>query len=279
MTAPIPLPDGPCVVDLDGVVWLSGVPIPGAADAIASLRGSGRPVLFATNNARSTRREHLERLAAAGIPAAEHDLLTSADAAAGLLEPGMSAVVCGGPGTVEALRLRGVRVVEGPEADAVVVSLTDEFDYARLTAAARALHAGARLIGTNDDATFPTPAGMIPGAGALLAAVATAGRAQPVVAGKPHAPMAELVRRRVGPAGVVVGDRPSTDGLLAREIGAPFALVLSGVTSRDEVAALHPAPAFVAADLAALVAGRLIPAADPSGEARAHRGGPGPVVP
>ena len=167
--------------------------------------------------------------------------------------PGSTALACAGPGVREALARRGVRIVEAGPADAVVVGWHREFDFARLARAVDAVRAGARLVGTNEDATFPTPDGVLPGAGALLAAVAYASGASPEIAGKPHAPMRLLVAERVGPVATVVGDRPSTDGALARALGARFALVLSGVTVERDVDCLQHAPDAVAPDLAALV--------------------------
>ena len=99
------------------------------------------------------------------------------------------------------------------------------------------------------------PAGPIPGGGSILAAVATAAGVEPVVAGKPHPPMADLVRNRLHgdlDGSVVVGDRPSTDGLLAAALGVRFALVLSGVTKADDLP-VEPDPAEIASDLASLV--------------------------
>ena len=154
----------------------------------------------------------------------------------------------------EALQWRGVLPVRTGKADAVVVGWHRDFDYARLTAAARAVMDGARLIGTNDDPTYPTPDGPIPGGGAILAAVAAAAGAKPEIAGKPHPPMVELVRARVGRLvdSVLVGDRPSTDGRMARALGVRFALVLSGVTSASNLP-VDPVPDLIAPDLAALV--------------------------
>ena len=111
---------------------------------------------------------------------------------------------------------------------------------------------GACLIGTNEDPTHPTPHGLLPGSGALLAAVATAAEAIPEVAGKPHRPTSDAIRARATDLTLVVGDRPSTDGALARQLGVPFALVLSGVTGADGVPS-DPAPDTVAVDLAGLV--------------------------
>lgn len=241
------------LLDLDGVVWLAEDPIAGSAEAIRRLRDEhGQRVVFLTNNSSATVAEYLAKLERCGVPTDAGDLITSAQAAATLVQPGETALVCAGPGVEEALEARGVRTVRTGAADAVVVGWHRDFDFGRLTAAFDAVHGGARLIGTNDDATYPTPAGPLPGGGSILAAVAYAAAATPVVAGKPFAPMAALLRERVDDPVVMVGDRPSTDGRFAALVGLPFALVLSGVTS-PEAPPTEPVPAFVAADLAALV--------------------------
>jgi ribonucleotide monophosphatase NagD (HAD superfamily) len=132
-----------------------------------------------------------------------------------------------------------------------VVGFHREFDYERMCRAAAAVRRGARLLATNDDATYPTPDGPIPGGGAILASIVTATGVAPVVAGKPHEAMVGLVRARLGGSGVVVGDRPDTDGRFARALGFEFALVHTGVTRPNEVVA--PAPDRVAVDLSRLV--------------------------
>jgi glycerol 3-phosphatase-2 len=236
------------------VVWLNGEPVPGAAGAVAALRRAGVRVVFATNNSAPTLAELVGRLALAGVPVTPDDLVTSAQAAAGMVAPGARTLVVGGGGVVEALAARGAEMVEALPADAVVVGWTRQFDFERLDAAAAAVRAGARLVGTNEDPTFPAPGRLLPGAGALLAAVATASGAQPEVAGKPHRAMAELIARRADDLRAAVGDRPSTDGGLARRLGVPYALVLSGVTGEAAGRALDPPAQAVAPDLAALVA-------------------------
>jgi HAD superfamily hydrolase (TIGR01450 family) len=241
------------VLDLDGVVWLGDEPISGAAEAVATLRARGGRVLFATNNSFARLAEQEAKLARFGIPAHE-DVLTSATAAARLVKVGERALVCGGPGIAEALEVRGATPVRDGDADAVVVGFHRDFDYERLRVAVRAIQRGARLIATNDDATYPTPDGPIPGGGAIVAAVAYASGVRPVVAGKPHAPMADLVREVGGGTGTVVGDRPETDGAFARTLGYRFALVLSGVTHEADLP-VDPAPDTVAPNLAALVDG------------------------
>jgi glycerol 3-phosphatase-2 len=240
----------PFALDLDGVVWLADDPIPGSRDAVARLRAAGEPVVFVTNNSSQVVGDVEAKLARHGIPA-DGAVVTSAMAAAALVEPGERVLVCGGPGVAEAIERRGATPVREGDADAVLVGFHRDFDYERLRIAATAVRRGARLLATNDDATYPTPEGPIPGGGAILASIVTASGVAAVVAGKPNAPMADLVRARLGDNGVMVGDRPDTDGRFARVMGYRFALVHTGVTLAHEV--VDPAPDVVAADLAALV--------------------------
>jgi HAD superfamily hydrolase (TIGR01450 family) len=226
------------IVDLDGVVWLTGHPIGAAADAIAELRSAGIQVAFATNNSAPTTDELLGRLHRMGVDASAADLATSAGAVASMLDPGQTVTVLAEGGVVEALGARGVAIAEaGPSVavDAAVVGWTHSFDFDILAATATAARTSGRLVGTNEDPTHPTPDGLMPGSGALLAAVATASGVVPEIAGKPHRPMASLLQERFGFAEgersvVMVGDQPRTDGRLAERLGVPFALVDSGVT-------------------------------------------------
>lgn len=237
-------------LDLDGVVWLGDDPIAGASAAVARLRAAGENVVFCTNNSNHPVAAVEAKLADHGI-ASDGAVVTSAMAATALVVPGERVLVCAGPGVTEAVLERGaVPVREGP-ADVVIVGMHLDFDYDRLRVAATAVLDGARLVATNDDATYPTASGPIPGGGAILAAVERATGQRAVIAGKPHEPMAALVRARLGPEGVMIGDRPETDGAFARALGYRFALVLSGVVSSGE--GVEPRPDLTAADLATAV--------------------------
>jgi HAD superfamily hydrolase (TIGR01450 family) len=223
------------IIDLDGVVWLTGEPIGDVATAVADLRRHGARVVFATNNSAPTTGQLLARLDRVGIESSAEDLATSAGAAAALLRPGQSVKVLAEGGVLEALHARQVAIVDEGPVDAAVVGWSHTFDFDALAATAAAARASGRLVATNEDPTHPTPAGLVPGSGALVAAVATAAGLTPEVAGKPHRAMASLMRERFGfedgDTGVVmVGDQPRTDGRLAERLGIPFGLVDSGVT-------------------------------------------------
>lgn len=246
--------------DLDGVIWLGEEPIAGSAVAVRRLRDGGLRVAFLSNNSSATVGTVVEKLGRMGIDADASDVLTSALAAADLLAAelpaGARVLVCAGPGVVEAVEGAGFTVTERAPADAVVVGFHRTFDFDELDRASAAVRAGARFVATNIDATYPVAGDLVPGAGAIAAAVSTAAGLPPVVAGKPEPPTVRLVRARLGERGVIVGDRPSTDGALASALGWPFALVLSGVTSESGrpggERVPDPAPPFVARDLAAL---------------------------
>ena len=261
----------PILCDLDGVVWLSHEPIGGSVEAIAALRAAGHRVLFVTNNSYAKVAQQEETLASLGIPAVG-DVLTSSGAAATLLKPGQRVLVAGGPGVVEAVESVGAIVAgrtdddSSPDAqlktdtniDAVIVGFHGTFDFESMRRASAAVRSGAVLIGTNDDATYPTSTGVIPGGGSILAAIAIASGVAPIVAGKPFTPMGELVRRTLGVNDLsscwMVGDRYSTDGVFAKTIGAKFALVTSGIVDRVGAEALRVEHKFevVVDDLLAL---------------------------
>ena len=230
--------------DLDGVVWLAHQPIAGSVEAVDAIRASGRRVLFVTNNSAATLEGHERALAAVGV-AARGDVVSSAMAVAQLVQPGDRALVAAGPGVVEALEKADVEVVVNTgrpladPVDVVVVGMHRDFDYDRLAVAASAARTCGRLVGTNTDTTYPTPDGLLPGGGSILAAVASASGVDPVIAGKPHRPLAALVasilttphRSFVPERVVMVGDRPETDGRFASVLGCRFALVRTGVSS------------------------------------------------
>jgi 4-nitrophenyl phosphatase len=254
----------PCAVlcDLDGVVWLSHQPIAGSVDAIARLRAAGHRVLFVTNNSSPTLAEHEAALAAIGVPA-HGDVISSAVAAARLLQPGERALVCANAGVFEALEARRVEAVRADTDDvssmwfdAVVVGFHRWFDYDVMRRAAEAVRRGARLVATNHDPTYPTPQGPIPGGGSIVAAIAAASGVEAEVAGKPYTPIVDLTVAMLGRDGatsaVMVGDRPDTDGRFAVALGCAYAHVRSGVWPTG--APVDPAPQVELDDLAAVAA-------------------------
>jgi 4-nitrophenyl phosphatase len=228
------------VCDLDGVLYTGRQPIAGAGEALARIAASGRRLVFATNNSTRTPAQVAETIERrTGFAAPVEDIVTSALAAADHLRGAVtSAYVIGGEGLHDALQAAGIEVDGiGSDVAAVVVGLDRAITYEKLEVATLAVRAGARLIASNGDPTFPSPRGLVPGAGSIVAALeASTGRAAEVC-GKPHEPMARLVKARAARGGILmVGDRITTDIAFGLANGWSTVLVLSGVTGRDESA-------------------------------------------
>ncbi len=244
-------------IDLDGVIWLAGEPIPGSVEAVAKLRRRGAGVVFVTNDPGRTTTQTAELLGRVGIDAEPDDVLTSGATVAQWIQAenaDASIYVIGPPALREQLEMSGLRVGDGEEpVDAVVVGGHAGFDYDQLRVAALAVRDGAELWATGRDATYPTPDGLLPGTGALVAAVETASGRRARVAGKPEPPMFEAAKRQLaGRRMAMVGDALDADIAGGARAGLATVLVLSGRTARADLERAEVQPDLVAADLAAL---------------------------
>ena len=238
-------------LDLDGVVWLGDKVIQGVGESITFLREKGEQVFFVTNNSGRTVSEVEEKLNSFNIDP-NSGVITSAMAMATLLSPDETVLTLCGKGAVEEMEKVGAKPVKDGKADSVVVGFHEDFDYWKLTAALQAIDAGARLLATNDDLTYPSHDGIRPGAGSILASLVAATEAVPEIAGKPYQPMCDLLNELSGGNGIMVGDRPDTDGRFAKNLGWDFGLVLSGVTKKSDLP-VDPPHDFLADDLPDMV--------------------------
>ncbi len=249
------------VFDLDGTLYLGESLIPGAADTVARLRADGARVVFLTNNPTRLPEAYAAKLTDLGIPAERTDVVSSTDALLRYLHEhadGARLLAITEPLLRDLLRSAGFVVTEDPDqTDVVVVAWDRTFDYAKLTAAFRAVRRGARIVATNPDPYCPTPDGGLPDCAAMLAAIeaSTGARAEAVV-GKPSEHMAAAVIDRLHLAPddtILVGDRLLTDVRMARRAGMHAALVLSGATRHDDLTDSPDAPDFVLDDVTQLI--------------------------
>ncbi len=247
------------LLDLDGVLYRGSDPVPRAADAVGTLRGAGKRIVFLTNNSSRTPEQVAERLQAVGVHATADEVVTSAIATATTLAGRgvRTAFVIGEDGLHEALADAGIAVVSASDdrVDAVIVGFDRGADYAKLKDASVLVGRGVSLVATNPDGSFPAPGGEAwPGAGALLAAIEATTGVRGEIVGKPEAP---LLRRALEVAGggrpLVVGDRLDTDIAGAARLGWDSALVLTGSTRREDLAVSRWTPTIVVDDLAGLV--------------------------
>ena len=240
---------GTVVFDLDGVLYLDSQGVPGAGMALAEIASMGWRLLYATNNSTKTPDMVADHIVArTGFRASGTDAVTSAGSAARYVaERHTTAHVVGSPAITAMLEDAGVSASDdNPEA--VVVGLDLALSYATIDRAARFIRAGSEFVATNIDSTYPTPTGLSPGAGTIVAAIREASGTEPVNCGKPTSIFMDLVTDMLATDGMVpgngepnrsvwmVGDRPETDIAMAKAAGWTSVLTLTGVTaSPDDV--------------------------------------------
>jgi HAD superfamily hydrolase (TIGR01450 family) len=241
------------LADLDGTVNRGHELIPGVDATYATLTAQGVRWVFVSNSATLMPAELAEKISRLGIPVSPDQVVNSASALIKSLQqdhPTSRVMVIGEQRLIAGLIGLGFSVTENPEAtDIVVVALDSRFTYDKLSRAHWAIERGALFWATNQDPTYPVPKGFIPGAGSIVAAVATAaGRPPDVVFGKPSPHLAPLALEALNlepDSCIVVGDRMDTDVLFARNAGIDSALVLTGATTRENLSRFAFEPTYV----------------------------------
>ncbi len=250
------------LLDLDGCVWVGDRPTPRAREALAELRGAGKTLSFVTNDTALAPEEYVRKLWSLGLQASLEEIVTVGSAlqyALAARSPGIATFVIGSPAIFRHVVDAGHRIVNhtdrASEAQLVVVAGHEEFRFAELRTATQAVLAGAEMIAAGRDRTFPSSQGTSPGTGALVAALEYATEGTALSVGKPAPIMFETALDRLGPGRtLMVGDRLDSDLGGAAAAGLDCAIVLTGVTGREQAgAASDPAPVAVAQDLYSLV--------------------------
>ena len=252
------------IFDMDGVLYVGTNVLPGTNELLDALTLRERQVMMATNNSMATPEAYERKLAAMGMHVPADAVLTSATATRDYLLrtlPADSGIfVIGMPALREQLfdgtPFHPVQFGEEDPA-ALVIGLDLNFTYDKLKQGMQALQSGALFIATNADTTLPTENGLVPGAGSIVAALAAASGRKPIVIGKPETPMLEdaMMRMGVSPSEtVMIGDRLDTDILAGYRAGANTVLVLTGVSTRDDLIMADALPDLIVSDLPSLVA-------------------------
>jgi HAD superfamily hydrolase (TIGR01450 family) len=275
------------MLDLDGVVYIGGVAVPGAPEHLAEVRRRGLRVAFVTNNASRTPAAVAAHLEDLGVEAIAEDVVTSAQAAARLLADRLAdrwgdggLVAClGAAGLIEALEDVGLQPVpvdddRADHAGALVTGYAPDARWSEVMRAAVRIRDGLPWVATNTDLTFPAAYGVAPGHGVQVDMLRRFSGVDPVVAGRPARPLLdETVRRVGGSRPLMVGDRLDTDIEGAHHAGVRSLLVLTGVTGLDDLVRATPElrPSYVSLDLAGLLEPH------PAPERAGDRDGPGPT--
>jgi 4-nitrophenyl phosphatase len=251
------------VIDMDGVLWKGDTPIGDLSSIFSLINKLGLKVVFATNNGTRTPEQYVERFTTFGVRIDPWQVVTSALCVAHLLKErypnGGPIFAIGETGVVDALQEQGFSLVtinDTEKALAVVIGLDRKINFEKMREATLLVRRGLPFYATNDDKTFPTPRGEIPGAGAWLSVIITATGKLPVIAGKPSAFLIEMARERVNTLKsetLIIGDRLETDIAAGQRAGCPTALVLSGVCTSEMAENWNPQPDYISENLEKLI--------------------------
>lgn len=251
------------VIDMDGVLWKADAPIGDLAETFRRIRERGLKYIFATNNSTKTSEQYAARLKQFGVEAEPWQVVTSSQAAAYAMAqrfgPGTKVFMIGEDGIRVPLEEKGFEILtveEASEAEVVVMGLDREITFQKAVEATLLVRRGIPFYATNPDKTFPTPRGLIPGAGAWYSIITTATGVEPIVAGKPFPFLMQLSLEKLGTnkeETLVVGDRLDTDIAAGQAVGCPTALVLSGVSTREQSESWTPRIDMIAENLATLI--------------------------
>ena len=256
----IPRYDG-YIFDLDGTIYLGDQLLPAAAELLATLRAEGRRIAFLSNNPTRTREQYVTKLRALGLEAELGEVINSSHVMVEWLRehaPGATLFVCGETPLITELAAAGFPLSEqAGQIDIVVASFDRSFTYHKLQVAFDAIRAGARLVATNPDRFCPVPGGGEPDAAAIIAAIEACTNTRcEVNVGKPSPIMARTVSAllQLPPERcIMVGDRLMTDIAMGAQAGMATLLVLTGDSTRADLASAPHQPTYICATLAEVV--------------------------
>ena len=254
------------ICDMDGVIYLGNQLLPGVAEFVNWLNENDKRFLFLTNSSERSPKELQQKLQRMGLDIGEEHFYTSALATAAFLKkqaPGCTAFVIGAPGLLNALYDVGV-TMNDVDPDYVIVGETASYNYEVITKAVRLVLNGARLIATNSDLTGPTEFGIAPACRSLVAPIELATGKKAYFMGKPNPLMMRTGLQLLGvhsEEAAMVGDRMDTDVIAGMESGLATVLVLSGVTSREEIGHFPYRPRLVLKGVGEIPAAKGLPSA------------------
>lgn len=247
------------IIDMDGVLWRGEQSIGDLPAIFDEIKRKGYKFILASNNATGTVDQYVKKLSTFGVEIQISQVINSGQATAHFLSQrfpqGGPVYMIGEEGLKRALAdCNFYHAVEDPLA--VVVALDRQLTYDMLQHATVLIRSGTPFIGTNPDRTLPSPNGLLPGTGAILAALEAATDVKPTIIGKPQPEMYRVALERLGTSmeeTLVVGDRVETDIAGGQALGCPTALVLSGATDDDRARKWEPSPDFILPDLSSLL--------------------------
>lgn len=259
------------IIDMDGVLWHGNNPIDGLLNFFSTLRRLSLPFILATNNASLTQQQYVDKLAAMGVTISPDEVLTSSMATAHFLAKQQQSdkkrvFVIGEDGLKQPLIEQGFILTELYQvnqidkgitdgADIVVSGLDRKLTWDKLATATLNINAGAEFYATNSDTTLPTELGEVIGNGGTIAALEAATGVKAISIGKPEPILYQQALEKLGTNAdntIAIGDRLNTDILGAVNAGIRSILVLTGISSEQDISDVDYSPTWVMADIEAV---------------------------
>jgi arabinose operon protein AraL len=249
------------IFDLDGTIYRGEKLIPGARETVATLKSLSKKILYLSNKPLQTRADYAAKLTRLGIPTEPGEIINSSLVMARWLSkrsPGAVVYIIGEPPLIEEMTQAGFRMSErAGEIQYVIASFDRTFDYRKLNISLQAIRKGAHFVATNPDRTCPVEGGEIPDCAAMIGAVeGTTGKKVETIVGKPSEIMIQVAVETMGLQPqhcLLVGDRLETDMVMGRKAGMATALVLTGVTKRENLEGSAVQPDYVWESVAEMI--------------------------
>jgi 4-nitrophenyl phosphatase len=250
------------IIDMDGVLWYEQQPLGDLPKIFKRINELNLKVILATNNASRTVDEYHHKLNSFGVKLEDWQVINCAQAAGIYLSEsypdGCNVYVVGSPSLKRTLESYNLQVVDENEKNVQVVVASIDYDlsYDKLKHATLLIHSGCDFIGTNTDATYPTPEGYLPGSGMVVGALEITSGQRARIVGKPEPILYEMALKRLElkpEETLTIGDRLETDIAGAQAAGMHTALVLTGASTLDQAQDFTPSPEVVVQDLSTLI--------------------------
>ena len=246
------------ICDMDGVIYHGNNLLPNVKEFVEWLLENNKEFLFLTNSSERSPKELEMKLSRMGLTVSEDHFYTSALATASFLKsqcPGGSVYVIGEPGLAYALYEAGFNMND-VSPDYVVFGETRSLNYEKIERAVKLVQNGAKLIGTNPDLTAPAENGIIPACRALISPIAMTTGVEPYFVGKPNPLMMRHALKKLGTnreETAIIGDRMDTDIIAGIESELDTVLVLSGVSTRENIQRFPYCPKYILRDVGEIV--------------------------
>ena len=238
------------ICDMDGVIYHGNKILPGVKEFVNWMLDNNKRFVFLTNSPERTPLELSMKLERMGLQVSAEHFYTSAMATADFMvrqKPGCTAYVIGEGALTKALYDQKI-YMNDVNPDYVVVGETRTYSFEKIEKAIELVNKGAKLIGTNPDITGPTERGVMPATGALVAPIEIATGKKAYFVGKPNPLMLRHGLRILDCHSqdiAFIGDRMDTDIIAGIESNVDSVLVLSGVTSIEDIEQFPYRPKYI----------------------------------